>query len=302
MRRMMDSPQNGHDDHGVATIFAIIAMVVILIGAGLAIDVGQYVAASRSAQNTADATSLAVAADCAIIGSPTADYSPYRKPGQTINAPACGDGQTTVTATKTVGGLLLKQTAGDVDRSATARWGTLSGATTIPIIIAKCEFDQFPVEGASDIIIHLPDPKKTSGCASGPGGFGQLDSVDLCEVDITAGGTASGKPGNDVFKQIPCLPLPSDLLIPIFDETQCPVGGCQGNDQYPVLGFAVFHLTGYRFLAGGSGSNAGTLAIDTCDDTIGKNCIRGDFIKFTTLDGIPGESEDFGLYQIFLSD
>ncbi len=78
---------------------------------------------------------LAVATDCALLGTPIADYSPYRKDGQTITAPVCGSGEATITVTKDVDGLFLKQSAGTVDRSATARWGTLSRATTVPIVI-----------------------------------------------------------------------------------------------------------------------------------------------------------------------
>ena len=81
------------DDRGVATIFLIVAMTVIFIGAGFAIDVGRYVFEARSAQNSADATALAVAADCAYHGAPTADYGPYRKTGQAITSPSCAGGE-----------------------------------------------------------------------------------------------------------------------------------------------------------------------------------------------------------------
>ena len=53
------------DDQGVATIFLILAMAFVFVGAALAIDVGRYVSEARSAQNSADATALAVATDCA---------------------------------------------------------------------------------------------------------------------------------------------------------------------------------------------------------------------------------------------
>jgi Flp pilus assembly protein TadG len=87
MRRMIDTQR---DDSGVATIFVVMAMTAMVVGAAFAIDVGGYVAAARSAQNSADATVLAVATDCALTGAPIADYSPYRKDGQTITTPACG--------------------------------------------------------------------------------------------------------------------------------------------------------------------------------------------------------------------
>jgi Flp pilus assembly protein TadG len=81
MRRMTE--RSRRDDRGVATIFVVLAMTAIVVGAALAIDVGRLRFAARSAQNSADATVLAVATDCALTGAPIADYSPYRKDGQT---------------------------------------------------------------------------------------------------------------------------------------------------------------------------------------------------------------------------
>ena len=289
-------------DRGVATIFLILAMTAMVVGAGFAIDVSQYVVHARSAQNSADATALAVATDCALTGAPIADYSPYRKNGQTITTPACGSGETSITVTKDVDGLFLPGvTAGAVDRSATARWGTLSEATTLPIVIARCEWAKFPVGARTDITIHLPDTKKQTGCASGPGGFGQLDDDDdgdPCTVRISVPGTASGEPGNAFRDITPCVPtLPAEILIPIFDEEACPAKGCQGNKLYPIVGFAVFRLTGYSFQQG----SAGSLGRNDCDKTIGKNCIRGDFITTTTSQGTPGPSAGFGVTKIYLS-
>ena len=299
---MTQPDHDDRDDRGVATIFLILAMAAIFAGAGFAIDVGQYVVHARSAQNSADATALAVATDCALTGAPIADYSPYRKNGQTITTPACGSGEASITVTKDVDGLFLPSvTAGAVDRSATARWGTLTGATTLPIVIAKCEWAKFPVDATTNITIHLPDTKKQTGCASGPGGFGQLDDDNdgnPCTVRISVPGTASGEPGNAFRDIIPCVPLlPAKVLIPIFDDKACPAKGCQGNKLYPIVGFAVFRLTGYSFQQG----SAGSLGRNDCMRTIGRNCIRGDFITTTTSQGTPGPSAGFGVTKIYLS-
>jgi Flp pilus assembly protein TadG len=302
MRRMMDNSHNGRDDRGAATIFVIIAMAATLIGAGLAIDVGQYVVSARSAQNTADATALAVATDCANNGAPIADYSPYRKPGQTISDPFCGANETTITANKTVGGLLLKQTAGDVDRSATAKWGTLSAAATLPIAISDCEFSQALLDGDIDITIYLDDTKPQSGCSSLPGGFSLLEVLtgEPCAVPISAAGDAPGDPGGDLQKIVPCVsPLPQSVLIPMYDSAACQAAGCNGQGPYPILGFATFEVTGYSF----NGNNyAGSLGKQCPDKDRGKYCIRGDFIKFTTSNGSPGPSTDFGSSLVYLSD
>lgn len=298
MRRLTPTQR---DDNGVATIFLILAMTAIFVGAAFAIDVGRYVFEARSAQNSADATVLALATDCARTGSPIADYSPYRKTGQSINPPACGSGQATITVTKPVNsGLLLSQSAGSVDRTATARWGTLSQANTLPITISNCEFSQALLDGTTDVTFYLDDTKPQSGCSSLPGGFSQLrDPENDCSVTATAAGTVPGDPGGDLQKQVKCItPLPKDLLIPMYDAAACQSAGCKGTSQYPIVGFAVLHITGYSF---NGNANAGTLGKKCPDETRGKYCIRGDFIRFTTSQGTPGPSSDFGVYQVYLA-
>lgn len=299
MRRLTTTDR---DDRGGATVFIIVALTAVMIGAGLAIDVGQYVAAARSAQNTADATALAVATDCALTGAPIADYSPYRKPGQTITAPACGSGEATITTTKDVDGLFLQQSAGDVDRTATARWGTIATANVLPLVISDCEFTQALLSSPSDIIIYLDDPKPQSGCSSLPGGFSRLAGTG-CAVTISAGGTAPGQPGGALQNVVPCITnpnspaLPHDVLIPMYDTAACEAADCKGKGPYPILGFAAFHVTGYSF----NGNNfAGTVGRRCPDRTRGRYCIRGDFIEFTTSQGTPGPSTNFGATQVYL--
>lgn len=305
MRRLNDSDR---DDSGVATIFVILAMTAILVGAALAIDVGGYVATARSAQSSADGTVLAVAADCALEGGPVGPYEIYRKDGQTINGPACGGpleectNHATITVTDEVDGLLLAQSAGDVGRTATACWGTLGQATTVPIVFSDCEFSQALLAGSTAITIYLDDTKPQSGCSSLPGGFSQLRD-DVCEVDITAGGTAQGQPGAALQKLVPCITnptspaLPHTILIPMYDSAVCAASGCKGNGQYPIVGFAAFTIFGYSF----NGNNYdGTLGKKCPDETRGKYCLNGDFIQFTTSQGIPGPSPDFGVTQVYL--
>jgi Flp pilus assembly protein TadG len=168
MRRLTETDRN---DSGVATIFVVLAMTAMVVGAAFAIDVGGYVAGARSAQNSADATVLAVATDCALRDAPIDDYSQYRKEGQTITAPYCNlaEGETNITVTKEVDGLLLAQSAGDVNRTAWARWGTLATATTAPVIIADCEFRRALFgnlnEPKDDVIVYLDSPPDGFGCS-----------------------------------------------------------------------------------------------------------------------------------------
>jgi hypothetical protein len=296
--------QHERDDDGLATIFLILAMTAILVGAAFAIDVGRYVVEVRSAQNSADATVLAVATDCAQTGAPIADYTPYRKTGQTINTPACGSGETTITVTKPVtDGLFLNRNAGAVDRSATAKWGTLSQATTVPLTISDCEFSQALLNGTTDVTWYLDDSKPQSGCSSLPGGFSQLVD-DSCAVTISAGGTVAGDPGADLQKVVECITnatspkLPHDVLVPMYDAAACQAAGCNGHGPYPIVGFGALRITGYSFNGNAFG---GTLGKKCPDESRGKYCIRGDFIRLTTSEGTPGPSTDFGAYQVYLS-
>ena len=300
MRRLTTTDR---DDRGGATIFIIVALTAVIVGAGLAIDVGQYVTSARSAQNTADATALAVATDCALTGTPNADYSAYRKPGQTISAPACGSGQATITATKDVDGLFLQQSAGAVDRTATARWDTLATANVLPIVIADCEYTRGLSNGSSDIILYLDDPKPQSGCSSLPGGFSQL-LADGCSVQVSAGSPAPGQPGGALQKVVPCITnpnspaLPHDVLIPIYNASACEAAGCKGKGPYPILGIAALHVTGYSFNGNSYAGSLGKKCPDGKDR--GRYCIRGEFIDYTTTQGTPGPSSDFGVTQVYL--
>jgi Flp pilus assembly protein TadG len=305
MRRLThhDHGDHHHDDRGVATIVLILAMAAMLIGAAFSIDVSRHVVEARSAQNSADATVLAVATDCARTKAPIADYSPYRKTGQSISTPACGNGQAIITVTKDVQiGLFLSRDRHTIQRSATAKWGTIGSASTAPLVISNCEFSQALLDGTADIVLYLDDTKPQTGCSSLPGGFSQLLNNN-CAVTITAGGTVPGDPGGDVMKLIPCITnpsapaLPHDILIPMYDAAACQAAGCKGKGPYPILGFGAFHVTGYSF---NGNKSAGTLGNKCPDNTRGKYCIRGDFIQFVTSQGTPGPGTDYGVYQVSL--
>lgn len=297
MRRLTTTTSLERDDHGVAAIFLTLAMTAMLVGVGFAVDVGRYVLEARRAQNSADATVLAVATDCARSAAPISDYSPYYKSDHSITAPFCGSGETTITATgPVIDGLLMDSNAGEVDRAATAKWGTLGTASTLPMTISNCEFNEALLDGTLDIVIYLDDSKPQSGCSSLPGGFSQLDG-DGCAVEISAGGTVDGSPGADLQKNVPCItPLPHDVLIPMYDAAACQAAGCNGHGPYPILGFAMFRVTGYSF----NGTAYEGLGKKCPDETRGKHCLRGDFIRFVTSQGSPGPSSDFGTYQVSL--
>jgi Flp pilus assembly protein TadG len=293
------------DDSGVASIFFVLAMVLILGVTAVALDGGAAIAAHRSAQNSADAAALAVATDCARGAACPSSVAPYLQSGETAGAPAIntGAGTAQVTVSKTVDfnfAPIIGMNNGTVHRSATAKWGTIASATTIPLTIASCEFSQAILVGTTDITLYVDDPNPHTGCSATSGGFGKLTTTNACTVAFTSGTTVLGQPGNS-FNGFPgCIgTLPTNLLVPIYDSAQCDPNRCKGNGQYTLIGFAEFRLTGYSF---NGNVFAGTLD-KKCPDQqglLGRNCIRGDFIQFVTSQGTPGPSTNFGLVQVSL--
>ena len=105
-----------------------------------------------------------------------------------------------------------------------------------------------------------------------------------------------GKAGNDRQKIIRCLdkvmnqPTEADrtILIPLYDDDDCG-GRCQGNDGYPIKGYAMVLLKGYlikgqaRFPAGPPPApSTGWCMKDLDDKKPGEetnDCIIGDFVE-----------------------
>lgn len=315
MRRLNDpsgssarTARRDRADRGGVTLFVVLMMPLLVFFGAFVFDGGRGIVARRETQNAADAGALAKATDCA-KKIETTDFVPYQTNGASLaNAPTCeADGTTTVFMTKTID-LVFWPTPGgdsrDVTRSATAKWGTLGSANTIPITISSCEFSLAILDGTTDIYLYLDDPKPQSGCSSLPGGFSQLRDND-CSVPISAGGTAAGDPGGDLMKAVPCIvnptapALPSEVLIPIYDAPTCNAADCKGKGPYPITGFAVFRVSGYSF-NGNKYAGAGMTNKCPDDKDRGKYCIRGDFVRFVTSQGTPGSSTDFGVTQVFL--
>ena len=296
---------NRTTDRGVSTIFVVLAMPFLFFASAFVFDGGRGVVARRETQNAADAGALAKATDCAKAITTTV-FTSYQTNGATLgNTPVCGSGTTTVTMNKNIT-FMFRPGGGNatVTRTARARWGTLGSATATPIVISSCEFTQALLDGTTDVMFYLDDPKPQSGCSSLPGGFSQLLSNN-CNVTVTAGNTIAGDPGGDVNKLVDCITnptaptLPRDVLISIYNAPLCQATGCKGHGPYPILGFAMIHITGYSF----NGNRfAGTGMSNKCPDdkNRGKYCIRGDFIRLVTSLGTPGTSTNYGVVQVAL--
>jgi hypothetical protein len=326
------------DDSGAVTIFVVIAMPVLILFAALVLDGARGYVARRETQNSADAAALAMATDCA-MGLPTCvsgadttagNYNRSLSQRSSITNENVVIADTHCDTTADLCKATMQQSIGfhfapgdgNVTRSGTAKWKHVGvhTATTLPIAIANCEFSPEILDGAEDITLLLDNPQPQTGCSSLPGGFSQLADND-CEVTVSADETAEGKPGNDLQDVIDCiLPIPRDVLIPIYDAEACHADpACKGQGPYPIVGFAMFRLTGYWFT--NNHNSGGTLENQGCpepepepepeheagpgpgpDPTNGpQNCIAGDFVKFVTSKGtVPNPDPDFGAYEVHL--
>jgi hypothetical protein len=294
-----------HDDRGVATILVVLMMPLLVLFGALVFDGGRILLARGQAQNAADAGAVAKALDCA-AGRQTTNLAPYQTNGATFAKPTSrGSATTTVTMARNVApSFVLRSSDWIVTRSATASWGSLGTAATLPLTIANCEFAAALLDGTTDITVYLDDAQPQSGCVSLPGGFSQLAGDD-CEVEVSAAGNAAGKTGADLQKVVPCLSWTGsatsrDVLIPMYDADACLAAVCKGTGPYQIVGFAMFRVTGYSF---NGNTYAGTLPKRCPDDrTRGTYCIRGDFIRFATSAGSPGPSDSrFGVFQVSLA-
>jgi len=292
-----------NNDRGVAALFVVLTVPVLMLCGAFVFDGGRGIFARRQTQSAADAGALAKATDCVKAASPTV-FTPYQTNGAVLaNTPTCGSGTTTVSMKRTITAAFpIGVGPWTVTRSATAGWGTIGAATTVPLTISNCEFSQALLDGTTDIVLYLDDPKPQSGCSSLPGGFGQLSNVN-CAVTVSASGTVAGDPGGDIMKQIPCITnptaptLPHDILVPMYDAAAC-AGSCKGHGPYPILGFAMFRVSSYSF---NGNKFDGSLGNKCPDPSRGKYCIKGDFIRFVSSQGTPGPSTDFGTSQVYLS-
>lgn len=320
------------DDRG-ATAVLVAFLIVVLVGiAAYVIDVSALHQERRELQNGADAAALAVAWDCALDANCGDEYATADSyvdanandldsnvlPGN-ITFPAAN--QVTVKATTAdndgddVDGdnttvdfyfaPIFGANGATVSAEATAAWGVPNSATTFPITISLCEWDDFlatnggfsqgpPFSGAPWVLEFLTSNNQgnpnagpgdcaavagqdTDGDNRLEGGFGWLQNSN-CEAQITADGWIGSKPGNGVPNG---CDLSGDLLgqtimIPIFDDVwdtkdpgAAPCTG-PGDKCYHIYGFAAFYVDGFRF--------PGNSTNPPCNPP--KTCLGGYFTNF----------------------
>jgi hypothetical protein len=300
------------DDAGVATLFLILFMALMLGAAGIAIDVGRTVAVTRSAQSSADAVALAMGKDC--VG-PRRSLSPggydrFIRTGpaighgqsQTMVAGGCTAGFVTARATETMDYTVSKIFgAADTVRSrpATVKWGELSSGVIFPFTFSNCAFpDSFTQGNATTpgslmmlygqgVRTSCPRDPSTSGQDANSKGF-VLGGCRMASV----GGTITDSQGNN-FVGTNCDStnldyfVGKDVLLPVW-------GAASGTpSDYTITTLVGFHVLGWS----GNGSNRGGAMSDRCKSTSGftgdpatlgdpqKPCLFGYVTSFTSSSG-----------------
>jgi Flp pilus assembly protein TadG len=325
------------DDSGVATIFIILCSLILLGAVGIAVDVSRAVAVTRSAQNSADAVALAMAKDCARTGSlaPPASYDRFIRPESAIGngqsqartAGSCPEGFVTARAEENMD-YTFSQVFGASDtdraRSATARWGTVNGATTAPVVISQCTFDTaMATTGGTFPSAEVIIPLGSGGPACPgrpPGAFGWLDTgLDgPCSIENTLNASGQlvvhGNTGNGNVNPWACITqagVNGTIMIPIYaasckDQSPCALNentGTGNNNWYLLLGFAEIQLTGWNLQHAPTNpeKKAGT-PVPNCPGPGSASCLRGRFIQFTPQLGSTGPATNFGVQAVYLSN
>jgi Flp pilus assembly protein TadG len=323
---------NEDQDGAVAVVVAISLVVLVGIGA-LVLDVGNLYWERRQLQNAADAGALAAAQDL-VTGEPEATALETARQFANANNsrgafvadddPGFATTSSSVTVTAETGDLAGEGTLGSIlagvlgvdnyatSAAATATWGGLSSASTVPLTFSECEWDYMTggsVEGLPTgertVYFHSSQTAQSINTCGGPanqdhpGGFGWLQPEGgQCEAYIE-NGQVSTDVGNNVPNECSAAYLQSligqTVLLPIFSSVSL-----QGsNAVYTIKGFAALEVTGFR-LSGGPAYNrpAGNPPCSGND-----RCIRGSFVNYYDLGQQPdqGATVDLGAYFIGLT-
>lgn len=204
---------------------------------------------------------------------------------------------------------VLGQPGQTVRASATAGWGPPAGATVLSLAVSFCEFDgdttdpdtgekTFLEDDSHNIFIYrvaspegddpagicLPPPLEAGFTWLGarePGCVSTLAVGEWVPEDPNKRVRKGGQP-DDCIAKLSSLAPPSDVLLPIFNETRGGIG--TGSGEFRISGFAMFRVTGYRF-----SSSYRAPAVPPCRPTTtfpDRTCIRGGWLR--TGDPVPG--------------
>jgi hypothetical protein len=300
------------DDAGAASIFVVLCSVVLLGVVGICVDVGRAVAVTRSAQNSADATALAMGKDC--VG-PRRALSPSGYDRFIRLTPAIGNGQSaSLIAGGCSAGFVRTRADETMDftfskvfgagtttrhRTATVRWGELASGVIFPFTFSNCAFpDSFTMGTATTpgtlVMLYgqttrttCPRDSSTTGQSANSKGFVQGG----CRL-VSVGGTLHDANGNS-FVGTNCdgasldFFVGKDVLLPVWGSAV----GAGGGSDYTITTLVGFHVLGWS----GNGSNWGGAMQGRCTATGGftgvvagdntKPCLYGYVTSFTSSSG-----------------
>lgn len=325
------------DGGAIAPLLPFLVLLLIILAA-MVINVGLLYVERRELQNGADAAALAIATECAKVGPECTETSDLGLQYAGLNA---ADGESNVdeidivansvkvTTSTSHGGSpfvpaalaeFLGASNKTVHADATAKWGAVAAARTLPLTFCTKEYADFvaahpPVApgtpGAAVLELAVkpgagpgkgpvkdasPCDKNSSGL-NAPGAFGWLpdETRDAnCEALLKVGDTfligdsdPGASPPNDaackaLFDSDPTKNLyHQTVLIPIYDE----VSGTGSSVEYGITKFAAFYVTGWE-LPGG----VYPLSPKYKCKLAGMFCIAGYFVNAVDLDGEPSSA------------
>jgi hypothetical protein len=317
----------------VAAIVVVIALPLLLLAASLTLDGARgFVAAART-QKAADAAALAKATDCANGNTALASstYSPYATDGTALVNVTCDTSSSTATATMgenvTLGfAAPFVHCPGNVcniTRSATAKWGSINGATVVPAVISACVLQLAttspgppPVFSTANQVWPIGGVGNQTCAGNLPGNFGWLDRSTLpsntpCALATSLGPTGSttvqGSNGLSTSNAYDCIDgingggLNTDVLFPVYTQTT----GTGSNAVYTISGYAEFYITGWDLQHSGGATGTGTDTLSggqTCMKLYkNPDCVQGHFVNFVTDQGAIGPSNPYGVTAVQLS-
>jgi hypothetical protein len=263
---------NRRDDAGLATILVVLCSAFLLAAMSIAVDIGRAVAVARSAQNSADAVTLAMAKDCVERGGLSgAGYDSYIRTtaaignGQTagLTSGSCASGSVTATARETVDytfARVIGMTNATLKRAATAKWSQLNAGVIFPFTFSACAFpDSFATGNATTpgTLLMLYGQGVRTNCTRDSSATGQSNNskgfvTDGC-VLRSIGQTLHDANGNS-FVGTSCdssnlnYYVGRDVLLPVWGSA---TGGGGGSD-YSITNLVGFHVLGW---SGNGGSN-----------------------------------------------
>jgi Flp pilus assembly protein TadG len=308
------------DERGAVAVVVALALIALLGVSALVLDAGNLYWERRQLQAGADAGALAAAQDFAAGEDAAALASAKNFADQNnvrgayvddVNGFQVDASAQEVTVTAQTGSpagpeALRSWVAGVLgiddyatSATATAAWGPVGGAATLPITFSYCEWEELVGDvdnptlptGSKTLQFLSPGGEDCKGPAGhyAPGGWGWLDtnSSDACTAEIVQG-EVDGRvsQGNPSAFDSTCTPeyfqslIGQTVLMPIFEKVE----GAGDGAVYTISGFAAIEIEGYRLHAG----HASWSYNAPCGNP--NTCIRANFVDFVTY----GDHVDWG--------